>query len=539
MAEQKFNVNCGFFDAVENDRLYSAEDMNRPYKRIIGNGVFATNQGTPSTDLQVISANDGLLIRVKKGEGIFANKWFENPTDLTISVPINSQIVPRMDSVIVQVDKRQEGRVGNIVYRTGEPSSSPQPPAINTSETLVEYRVGNVYVAPSANWIGQDAITDLRGSNQCPWVTSLIKQVDTSTLFDQWAAAYSNYYQEATADFNDYKAREKAAFDAFMEDLTEELTVNTNMVKYESHYTTSSQGETVIPINISTYSKSKDVLMVRVNRLFATEGSDYTISNDGTSITLTKDLDKNQNVDFIVLQSVVVGDTATVLQNIQLLQNLVDLTKVTSNTGSTKINVNSGEDTLAKFVAAGKGFHTMYIQSGATNVPATGAYRAVGHLTGETAGWIMLMQASGSVYSNYMNEGVWRGWKVIHEVNPAPLWRTENGQFPTASTNVTPSKTLSECEHGWTLIWSGYDDGSKVGRDVYVQTTQIPKKSYKNANWNGEPMTIPLVYSYVNETDTTNMCQKTLYIYNDHISGGETASIGKQRNLVLRAIYEY
>ena len=71
MADQNFEVNCGFFDAMNNDRLYSADQMNRPYKRLVSNGVFATPQVTPSTDLQVVSAASGMNIKVKKGEGIF------------------------------------------------------------------------------------------------------------------------------------------------------------------------------------------------------------------------------------------------------------------------------------------------------------------------------------------------------------------------------------------------------------------------------------------------------------------------------------
>ncbi len=38
----KYEVEAGFFDAINRDRLYSAEDMNRPYVKLISDGVFAT-----------------------------------------------------------------------------------------------------------------------------------------------------------------------------------------------------------------------------------------------------------------------------------------------------------------------------------------------------------------------------------------------------------------------------------------------------------------------------------------------------------------
>ena len=73
MADQIFSVNSGFYNAVNNDRTYSAEDMNRPYKRIVANGVFATPAGTASNDLRV-TATSGMVISVAAGEGIFADK---------------------------------------------------------------------------------------------------------------------------------------------------------------------------------------------------------------------------------------------------------------------------------------------------------------------------------------------------------------------------------------------------------------------------------------------------------------------------------
>lgn len=325
MSEQIFNVECGFFNALNGDRTYYADDMNRPYKRVITNGVFATPVGTPSTDLQVVSdIENAMNIIVKKGEGMFGDKWFQNTSDISIIVPSNTGVTPRRDSIIVQVDNRLNGRVGSVVYRTGTPSSDPQPPAINTITDVVEYRVANIYVAAGATTINNDAIVDLRGSSECPWITSLIKQVDTSTLYNQWQAAYKHFYDTETV-----------AFETWLATLTEQLTVATSVVKYESTYTTEVDGETVIPINIASFNKSKDVLLVRINNLFAAQTRDYTIADDSSEITLTKDLTAGNRVDFIVLQSVVVGDTAAVLASLSDINAAVSALddEVTSDTG--------------------------------------------------------------------------------------------------------------------------------------------------------------------------------------------------------------
>ena len=329
MNDQIFEVNCGFFNSVNKDRLYSADEMNKPYKRVISNGVFATQQGTPSTDLQVLSGNDGMNIVVKKGEGMFGDKWFENPADIAITVPTNTSTVPRRDSVIVQVDKRTNGRKGSIIYRAGTPNSNPMPPDLSTTNNVIEYRIANIYVAASAVFIGQDAITDLRGSSECPWITSLIQQVDTSQLYNQWSAAYQKYYEDETTAFNN-----------FMQTLTEQLTVSTNVITLESHYTSVAE-VTEIPINITGFDQTKDVLMVFVNRLRATPEVDYTLAvADNTKITLTKSITAGQSVNFLVLKSVVGADDQTALQ--LMTEISTKITAITKDSGWTNFTLENG-----------------------------------------------------------------------------------------------------------------------------------------------------------------------------------------------------
>lgn len=361
MSDQIFEVNCGFFDSVNKDRLYSADEMNRPYKRVINNGVFATPQGTPSTDLQVLSASDGMNIIVKAGEGLFADKWFESAADIAITVPNNTSTVPRRDSVIVQVDKRIAGRKGRVIYRSGTPNSNPMPPSLSTTNNVIEYRVANIYVAPSANYIGQDAITDLRGSSECPWVTSLVKQVDTSQLYNQWQAAYQKYYEDETTAFNN-----------FMQTLTEQLSVSTNIIMLESHYTSTAE-VTEIPINITGFDQTKDVLMVFVNRLRATPEVDYTLTvADNSKITLTNSITAGQSVNFLVLKSVVAADDATALQ--LMTEISTKITAITKDSGWTNFTLENNTQAYSDGLTPGyrKYNNQVFLRGCVKNVTASG-----------------------------------------------------------------------------------------------------------------------------------------------------------------------
>lgn len=330
MADQIFQMNCGFFDSIDKDRLYSADEMNRPYKRIISNGVFATQLGTPSTDLQVNAYGNNMSIMVSPGEGLFADKWFQNPAVLAIVVPTNTSIVPRVDSVIAQVDKRLVGRIGNLIYRTGTPSSSPVAPAINTTDNVIEYRIANVRVEPGAIKITQANITDLRGSAECPWITSLINQVDTSELFNQWVVAYNNYYADSTEDFTNWSAEKKAEFEQWLENLTDQLTVATNVIILSHNYL-STEAISTIPIGIPSYDKETDALMVFINGIKVTEGLNYEVDANSENIVLTTEILAGQMVNFFVLKSVIAADVQTTATMIQVLDAKVSEVQETTD----------------------------------------------------------------------------------------------------------------------------------------------------------------------------------------------------------------
>lgn len=315
MADQTFNVKCGFFDAVDGDRTYSADDMNKPYKRIVADGVFATPEGTPSTDFQVVPYV-GMVINVSAGEGIFAAKWFKNPSTIAITVPSNSGVSTRIDSVVIQVDERLTGRVGNIIYRTGGASA---PALDNSTAGLTEYRLANVTVASGASAISAADIEDLRGTSACPWVAGLIQQVDTSVLTAQYAAAYEEQREAFADEMQTDISNAQTAWAQALEDLSGELTVSTNIITATSVYTATGSIRT-IPIQIAGFDSSTDVLLVYINGMCA-KPSMYTVS--GQNIVLTNAIGSGDSVLFVCFKALINGSIASATVLLQQMQNLL------------------------------------------------------------------------------------------------------------------------------------------------------------------------------------------------------------------------
>lgn len=502
-------ISCGFFNAVNGDRTYNAEQMNNPYKRIVSNGVFAKGDGTPSNDLKVI-ADGTMVVKVNAGDGIFDGKWANNDAPQNVTIDAADVSNPRIDSIVFSVD--YVNRKGTIGVVKGTPAVNPVAPSIMRSNVRMDYRLANVRVAANASGITQGEVTDTRAGADCGFITSLLQQPDITSIYDQWQTQFEEWFSG----------------------IKETLATATLIRSYTSQYLTATQDETVIPIQITQFNKNLDIMQVFINGLRLLPEVEYTVDSN-TQITLAKGVDPNTPVSFVVYKSVDGSDAESVVSQVYALQQI----QITANGGGVKSSVTAAGDVLTQFVSLGAGFHTMYSASGASNAPKQGAFRYFGHMTSATVGWLIALQADGSVYANYYNAGTWTGWKVIHEVNATSLYYSAAGVFPTAGTAITPSKPLNECQHGWQLVFCGYDDTGKAPRDVYVQTYEIPKKNHKQANWNGERLSIPLIYQYVDESDSSLMCQKTLIVYNDRIIGGSTASTGVQRNVVLRAVYEY
>ncbi len=356
-------INAGFFNSRDGDRKYSADEMNRPYKRVITEGIFATPQGTPSMDFQVISANDGMKVTVKKGDGLIGGKWVESEQDVTISVPENGGTATRKDSIFLRLDNQSGTRAASIQYRTGNTAF----PAKDEKEKVKEFRIANIYVAAGAASISQSSINDLRGSSECPWITSLIKQVDTSALFLQYQAAYQEYFDKSKAEFKEWA-------DSVADTLSPYIT----LVNFTSHFTTVEPETAVIPINIPSYNKSKDILYVFVNGLRLSPAADYTVSDDSASITLTKALYADTKVDFQVLQpTAVIGleDTLEKLQqlNAKIAPLLLDSgwINLTLESGAASFDSNTDSNTTPAVRRYGNNVYVRGAIKGLNIAPAT------------------------------------------------------------------------------------------------------------------------------------------------------------------------
>ena len=277
---------CGFFKSINKDRLYNAEDMNMPYKRIVSNGVFAKKNGESSTDFQVL-ASGSMNVVVQPGNGIFKDKWAEMSTTQTLAVPISHTLLDRIDSVIVRMDENDDVRGGSIILRSGEYGTNPTAPALIDDGTIKEYRLANIYVGANVDTITQDVIEDTRPTDECGWVHNLLWDSDITATYKQWQAQFNTW-------FNDIKQQTGA--------------LAGDIDFYKNEYTTTEDNETVVSLGIDEYSTFLDLLEVYVCGLKLTV-AEYTFDEDTREVTFVSPLDKGTKIEFQVFHKRKAGIT--------------------------------------------------------------------------------------------------------------------------------------------------------------------------------------------------------------------------------------
>jgi hypothetical protein len=217
------------------DRVYLAEQFASYFSNFIGNGVFAH-----LLDKFVVTAGTGLSVNVGTGKAFCKGYWFESDANETLSIDLPDGLLNRKDNIVIRFDF--ENRTTGIYVVKGVAATTPSAPEVVRNSLVFELKIAEIFVGASISSISQSAITDTRSNNAvCGWVTGLVNQVNTSDLFLQYSQAYQEAIEQMQNDeqgmmsqMNTWFTNQRAAFDAWMSTLTEELNVD-GYIKEEIH----------------------------------------------------------------------------------------------------------------------------------------------------------------------------------------------------------------------------------------------------------------------------------------------------------------
>lgn len=251
-----------------NDRVYSAEDIRKPYDTVFSDGVMPEADGTAGEILKVKSVG-GMVISVNAGNAKLGGAWFENTAIYNITLDTAGSAV-RYDCVILRNDDTDEVREPSIYIKSL--AAIPTVADLTRTEKIYEVCLAYIRIPALASSISANNIVDTREDGSLCNVMSGVGAMVVRT--------YRNTVYSETANQKNFL------------------------------------------IGIPQYNKSRDHMTVIIEGRILSE-SDYTIASNST-VTLNLGLPVvGTRIDFEVRKSVNAAGADTVVQEVGGLINEV------------------------------------------------------------------------------------------------------------------------------------------------------------------------------------------------------------------------
>ena len=185
-------MRSGFFNSIDGDRKYDADDISNYFLKLISNGVFAT----PANSMQIQAAT-GMRVKVTPGWAFINCKWLRLDNDHYITLDKADVKYNRVDRIVLRLDPSDDVRAITIQVKKGDPGDPTYLKNLERVKNGVwELSLGYVWVHANATEIRQSNIVDERANTDvCGFVTGLIDQIDTTNLFAQYDDTFKEFME--------------------------------------------------------------------------------------------------------------------------------------------------------------------------------------------------------------------------------------------------------------------------------------------------------------------------------------------------------
>lgn len=188
------SVTYGFYNSVNGDRKYDAVQMSNIFDGIIRDGVFQ-HLGTA----MMVIESEGMIVNVGIGRAWFNHTWTLNDALLPLEVPISEVILNRIDVVVLEVDARENIRANSIKIIKGTPASSPKNPEMIKTNDRWQYPLAYIQVNAGVTAIRQADITNMIGTDDCPFISGILKTISIDQVLPQWRDELDRFMENEEA----------------------------------------------------------------------------------------------------------------------------------------------------------------------------------------------------------------------------------------------------------------------------------------------------------------------------------------------------
>lgn len=183
------SFSCGFYDAIDNDRTYSATQFGEMFDGLITDGIYAT-----IGEAFAVVPGSGVGVKVKSGRAWFNKTWSVNTSDLPLTLEDPDLLLSRIDAIILEIDTRVFARNNSIKVITGSPGVDPEKPTLVRGDGVYQYPLAWVTVDKNVSVIAASKIENNIGIAPTPFVTGILKSITIDDLWTQWEGQFDEWF---------------------------------------------------------------------------------------------------------------------------------------------------------------------------------------------------------------------------------------------------------------------------------------------------------------------------------------------------------
>lgn len=181
-----------FFNDVDDDRIYFAEDFARHLATYFTNGIF-------NNSCKVLGNNNDMSVNVEIGKANINGYRYDNDAIKILTIDNADGILNRIDNIVIRLDLTNRNITSQVIKGFAE---NPVAPNLVRTSTIYDLRLAKIYIPAGTTEITQDLITDTRFiTSDCGNVISAVETPDTEDLFIQITEIFNKALSEMTTDF--------------------------------------------------------------------------------------------------------------------------------------------------------------------------------------------------------------------------------------------------------------------------------------------------------------------------------------------------
>lgn len=191
----------GFYNSVNHDRTYNAEEFSKLFDGLINDGVYER-----IGQVFAVTPSDGMVINVGSGRAWFNHTWTYNDSTIQMVIPESDLAYDRIDAVVIEVNSTANIRANTIKVIKGIPSASPEKPILTNADGVYQHALAYITVEARSTSISGSNIENAVGTNETPFVDAIVRTSSISNLWGVWKEEFDAWLQGLRDELDENQA---------------------------------------------------------------------------------------------------------------------------------------------------------------------------------------------------------------------------------------------------------------------------------------------------------------------------------------------